>query len=258
MIVSDFDNTLINWHNSFDNYQVKILKRLKKSDIVFSLVTGRNVSFFNLFPELLEVVDYIISANGASIYDVKNKKFLYNICIADETVGKLINLGIENNYTFIINEFDKIYKYGNLKKIDSIDFELNRHYLCQQIVFYIENIDIDKFIETKLELYNVSVNNINKKDNIYSIDINERNVSKGSGVLWLCDYLKIDTEEVIAFGDGENDISMFKVVKKGICVDNACSNLKRYATEIVGSCNECGVFKYIENNILNINNNYEK
>ena len=105
-------------------------------------------------------------------------------------------------------------------------------------------------METLEKIENVTVNNVNKKNNRYSIDVNDSSVSKGNSVLWLCDYLGILSDEVIAFGDGENDISMFKVVGKRIAVDNACFELKKYADEIVFSCSENGVFKYLEDNVL--------
>jgi len=250
MIVSDFDLTLINYRDGFSEEQLNILRKLKNKGIIFSLVTGRNVNFFKLFPELFEIIDYIVSSNGGAIYYDKNNKFIYNICIKEESLDKLINYGIDNNFTFIINELDKVYKYGTLKKIDSIDFDINRQYFCEQIIFYIENIDINKVMETFEKLDGVTVNNVNKKNNRYSIDINDSSVSKGSSLLYLCNYLNISVDDVLAFGDGENDISMFKIAGKKVAVDNACLELKKYADEIINSCYENGVFKYIENNIL--------
>lgn len=250
MVVSDFDMTLINYRDGFSKYQLDTLRNLKNKGFIFFLVTGRNVNFFNLFPKLLEYVDYIISSNGGAIFDIKNNKFLYNVCINGDSFNKLISYGIKNNFTFVINELDKVYKYGNLKKIDSIKFDINRQYFSEQIVFYVENIDINNVMKTLNNIDNVVVNNVNKKDNRYSIDINDNSVSKGSSLLWLCDYLNIDCNDVIAFGDGENDISMFKVAGKKIAVDNACDELKKYADEIVGSCYNNGVFNYINNNIL--------
>ena len=250
MVVSDFDMTLINYREEFNKYQLNTLRKLKSEGIIFSLVTGRNVSFFKLFPELLEFVDYIISSNGGLIFDVKNNKFLYNVCIKENSFEKLIDYGLKNNYTFVINELDKVYKYGNLKKIDSIDFDINRQYFSEQIVFYVENIEINNIMKTIESIDNVVVNNVNRKENRYSFDVNDSSVSKGSSLLWLCNYLNIKSSEVIAFGDGENDISMFKVVDMGIAVDNACVELKKYANEIVDSCYNNGIFDYINNNIL--------
>ena len=112
------------------------------------------------------------------------------------------------------------------------------------------DIRFDECLETIKDIENVSINYISEKKCRYTIDINSKDVSKGNSLLWLCEYLDISSMEVIGFGDGDNDISMFKVIGKSICVDNASDNLKKFADEITLSYNENGVFKYIEENIL--------
>ena len=67
MIFSDFDNTMLDYYsinNYFDDYKIGILKKLQNKGIKFCIVTGRSVSFFYQFSNLLEVVDYIIGSNG--------------------------------------------------------------------------------------------------------------------------------------------------------------------------------------------------
>ena len=139
MVVSDFDNTLMIYPSRFSDEQINVLKRLRYRGIKFGIITGRSINFFKQFPDLLSVTDYIISSNGGSIYDVANNKFIYSLCINQISLDKMIKLGLDNGYTFIINEMDKVYKYGNLKKIDSIEFIEGREYKAEQIIFYIED-----------------------------------------------------------------------------------------------------------------------
>ena len=80
IIFSDFDETMLNYHsnkNYFDDYQIDVLKKVKEAGIKFGIVTGRPVDFFDQFPSILPYVDYILASNGACIYDVCNKKFIY-------------------------------------------------------------------------------------------------------------------------------------------------------------------------------------
>lgn len=42
----------------------------------------------------------------------------------------------------------------------------------------------------------------------FFLEILPRNIGKGNAILWLCDYLKINPQEVICFGDSMNDESM--------------------------------------------------
>ena len=102
-----------------------------------------------------------------------------------------------------------------------------------------------------MEYYNtICVNNAGFWRENCSFDINDKSVSKGKSIEWLCDYLKIDKDDSIGFGDGVNDVSLFDAVGKSIVMENASDNVKNQADDTTLSCYENGVFKYIENNIL--------
>lgn len=75
--------------------------------------------------------------------------------------------------------------------------------------------------------------------------------NKGTGLeALLRDYYKgsIKPEEVIAFGDGENDVSMFKVAGMSVAMGNAMNEeLKRVATWRAGWTNDDGaVGRFLE------------
>ena len=95
MIFSDFDETMLDYYsvdNYFDKYKISVLKKVQEKGIKFCIVTGRSVPFFKQFPNLLEVVDYIIGSNGACIYDVKNNKFISHTVID----GNRLNHTVDN------------------------------------------------------------------------------------------------------------------------------------------------------------------
>lgn len=254
MIFSDFDNTLLNYYsdnNYFDDYQISILKKVKEKGIKISVITGRTVAFFDQFPNLLEVIDYIIGSNGACVYDVKRKNFIYQDVIEYESLNKLIEYVINNNHAFLLNCLDKRYHYGEWNRLKGDNYVEGVEYNCEQIVVSFSKRyadDIARFIEY---LDNVIVTNTTDWGNEYSVDINNSNVSKGNTARWLCNYLSIDLEETIGFGDGVNDISTFKVVGKSIAMSNASDNVKSMADDITTfTCEEYGLYKYIEDNIL--------
>ena len=66
----------------------------------------------------------------------------------------------------------------------------------------------------------------------------------------MCNYLGIDINESIFFGDGDNDISAFKVIGKGVAMENASAKIRQICDDVTLSCENNGVFKYIEDNIL--------
>jgi len=55
--------------------------------------------------------------------------------------------------------------------------------------------------------------------------------NKGLAIQTLCNQLNIAHDKVVVFGDGENDVEMFKHFD-GICVANACASLKKIAKRV--------------------------
>ena len=253
VIFSDFDNTMLDYYsenNYFDEYKLSILSKIRKKGIKFCIVTGRSIAFFNQFPNLLENIDYIMGSNGACIYDVINKKFILQDIIEKEDFDEIIGYLMKKNYSFAINCKDKRFKYGNWNTSDCLDFNENDEYLCEQIVFETSKEDFEEVFNYLEVVGNARINNIACWQDGFGIDINDRGVSKGNAIKWLCNYLDVDINDAIAFGDGDNDVTMFEAVNKGVAVGNAVDKLKVLAKEVTLDCHDNGIYKYIEENIL--------
>ena len=253
VIFSDFDNTMLNYYsdnNYFDDYQIGVLSKLKQRGLKFCIVTGRSVTFFNRFPNLMNVVDYIIGSNGACIYDVKNDKYIYQKFIGDNELNKLIYYSLEHNYSFLLNCLNKRYQCGEYDSIGVNKYEDGNHYDCEQMIISFKKSDSDEVARFVQYLNNIIVNNATEWDDKYSVDINLKGVSKGVAVQWLYEKLDIKKEDTVGFGDGSNDVSLFGVVGKSVSVENANSNIKAQADDVTLSCEDYGIYKYIEDNIL--------
>ena len=70
------------------------------------------------------------------------------------------------------------------------------------------------------------------------IDVIPENGGKGEGIKAMLKYLKISEEEVMAFGDGGNDIEMLQAVKYGIAMGNAGENVKEAALYVTKDVDE--------------------
>ena len=243
VIFSDFDETMLNYHsekNYFDDMQINILKRIREKNIIFCIVTGRNVHFFDQFPEILPYVSYIIASNGACIYDVKNQRFIYQKFVGEQEVVTLLDYINENNFDIFYN-FNGFQVYND--KI--VDYKA-----CEQIILSFNDTYLETVLDDIKNIPYVVYNNICRHGNRYTIDVNDSSVSKGNAVKFLCDYLNIDKDNTIGFGDSDNDVSMFYEVGKSISVENGTDRIKMLANHIALSSEESGIFKYIDENIL--------
>ena len=84
----------------------------------------------------------------------------------------------------------------------------------------------------------------------YNIEINAVGVNKGTGLVNLGKMLGIRREEIMACGDGDNDIAMLKEVGFGVAMANAEEKVKAVADYITESNNDEGAAKAIEKFVL--------
>ena len=72
------------------------------------------------------------------------------------------------------------------------------------------------------------------------------NPDKGTCLTYVADHLNISTDDCYAFGDSNNDISMFKAAGHGIAMGNACDELKEIAEYVTDSVNDDGIYHAFE------------
>lgn len=85
----------------------------------------------------------------------------------------------------------------------------------------------------------------------YYYEIMPKDVSKGHALLEIAEYLGIDQENIIAFGDQDNDMSMIQMAGVGVAMGNAIDSLKAAADYVTLTNNEDGIAVYLEKYLLN-------
>jgi len=78
------------------------------------------------------------------------------------------------------------------------------------------------------------------------LEVMDAKVSKGQGLSFAMERLSLKREEVIAFGDEENDIPMFACAGFSVAPSNAKDTVKAKADLVVGSNVEDGVAAFLE------------
>lgn len=83
-----------------------------------------------------------------------------------------------------------------------------------------------------------------------NLEINAAGATKGGGILRLAEYLDISPNQTMAFGDGENDITMIENAGIGVVMENGAPFLKEKADYITLSNEEAGVAAAIRKFVL--------
>ncbi len=239
----DIDGTLTNSKQELTENVINSLRYLKNKGIILVLTSGRWDSYIlkynkdNLF-------DYIIANNGAEIYDINNNKVLYEEFMDKIDINIIDSYCNENNIEMINNTYFN--RSNNI--IDNIYQSV---IICKSIQ------EVDDLKQYVNELNNTYISYISfayyKKitKNSYTININNKITNKGKSVKYMLDYLNIDKENSICFGDNINDLDMFNNVGIKVCMDNGSNKLKELSDYITLSNDEDGVAYFINNYIKN-------
>jgi len=160
----------------------------------------------------------------------------------DDDYQFIMKYAIEKNYSILLNHLDKQY----LLDLENKNVDVS----CEQVILSFPEENLSEVLESFGRKKHIIINNMTRRNGYCSIDINHIDTSKGKTVCWLCRFLKIDLHDTVAFGNEENDISMFSVVGKSVAVGNSSDKIKQNSDDVSLNCENNGVFKYIEDNIL--------
>lgn len=275
-VFTDIDGTLKNSKRKVSNYTRETLKRCKDEGLQIILVSGRSRQNMLKFIEDIDVCEYIISSNGAEIYDIQKNKKIYADTIDKKQVKMLYDYVKKNNFTIKLNYEDKlaINKKNSSDDIEAFKADVEDFKTDEEILNIINNKEIvqcvimneniEKLKEFKRYFYenfnNLKIENESKKlknedlpdEESYYCDIINKDASKGRAVEKLMRELEYSIQEVVTIGDGENDISMFKATDNSVAMGNASEYVKKFANYVTKSNDEDGL-AYMLNMILNKN-----
>ncbi len=75
----------------------------------------------------------------------------------------------------------------------------------------------------------------------HNLEFTRSGVTKGTGLRFLCEYLKIDMEQTMACGDTQNDMDILKTAGIGVAMGNATPEIREIADYVTLSNEESGV-----------------
>lgn len=258
IVFIDIDGTLVNKRKRVTMKTRKMVKRLVDKNIYVVLVSGRDILHTIDKSRKALASNIIISSNGSDIYNYKTNKHIYISEIPKDKVNKIWDYCNKKQIGVMIKtkegKFINKYLIGKDKE-NGILVTNKKELKDQQVtqIIFISN-DIELILSTKsfikdidlaINHYSNSFLDVSISDR-YSLDINNKDVSKGHGIKILLDYLKIKKEESICFGDYYNDIEMFKESGIKVAMGNACKELKEKADYITETNDKNGVAVFID------------
>lgn len=260
MIALDIDGTLTNSKKQITPGVKKALKKAQEKGVKVVLASGRPTTGILPLAEELELKTYggyILSFNGGKIIDCKTDEVIYEKMIPEEKISEIYEFAQENNVSLLSYHKQHIITESPDNKYVQIESKINRMPV-KQIENFVEYVDFpvvkcmmlgDGDYLEKLE--RKAVDQLGDDLSIYRsepyfLETMPQNIDKANGLEKLLEHEGLTREELIACGDGFNDVSMIGYAGLGVAMDNAQPAVKQVANYVTSSCDEDGVAKVVE------------
>jgi len=255
LIAVDMDGTFLNSKMEYNRPRFrKLYLRMKELEIRFVVASGNQ--YFQLksfFEDFQDEITYV-AENGAFIIDQGKELFSVDInenlnrkvmdFIRDNPTMRVIICGKNNAYVLKTDQelFDGASRYFHrIKKVNSFD-EISDQILKFSFIF--RNSTAASYVPMFIESFGELMFPVTSGPN--NIDLIVPGVTKGAGLEMLCEKWGISRDEVLVFGDSNNDLEMIRYAKFGYAMRNAGDSVKDVTDLIADSNEEDGVNTIIE------------
>lgn len=262
LYISDLDGTLLRSDETTSEYTNRTLNELTKQGILFSYATARSIVTAKKVTAGLEAKIPVIVYNGAFILDHATGEVLAENFFdagVHEVLQELFAAGV---YPIVYAMIEGKERFSYIESMTSQatrnfiatrnDFRKNPVKSTEELLhgslFYITCIDEAEKLYPVYQTYQDRYHCIYHQD-IYSheqwLEIMPLTSTKANAILKLKKMLGCD--KIVAFGDGINDMEMFRLADESYAVQNAAPELKKIATDVIGSNQEDAVARWLAN-----------
>ncbi len=259
----DLDGTLIHDGNPISPYTKHVLERLRAKGYQYTIATGRNLSGARGNADELEIDIPLIMSNGA-VLQTRRGKVISQKCLPPEALQTTMELCRENYNDLALYVCDHIYVIElteNMKKLyRSIQDDLYEIGSWETISEKFTQVNKCVIIDSSNERNLVDLQSrldqslkssaITLRTGPIMMEVQPKNVTKATGLEDLANHLGLKIDEIIAFGDYDNDAEMLKAAGLGIAVGEATPACLANADLLVASAADDGPAHFLEDHFL--------
>ncbi len=246
-VVLDLDGTLFQKDKTVSERTIQILRQWRQMGKEIIIATGRPPRFvFGRIPERIQY-GHSVCYNGAQVY--QDRQLIYQSLISGAAVSEILEwlqfqypgctLSVEVDDCLFSN--CSLEKYGAHIEHQVVDFNSREFKNAAKILVDIREITDISLMDTHLPGNCQMVVTGNAWGEIFLKD-----VSKLAGVKLVLDSLGFALEEVVAFGDENNDLELIAAAGLGVAMGNATAEVKQVAGLVTATNEEDGIALILE------------
>lgn len=259
-IALDLDGTLTNHEKVVTPKTREALLQASAKGAVIILASGRPTYGIEPVAECLELNKqggYILSYNGGNIVNAKTGEKLFSQFLPDEVIPELYAYAKEHGHALLgyagneiitempddqyVKEESRINKM-NIRKVDNLFESLEPHPTKLLMTG-----DPTLMLKAEEEL----VEKLGDRMDIFRsapffLELVPKGIDKAKSLSRLLTKINLTPADMIAFGDGYNDLSMLKLAGMGVAMENAAPEVRAEADYVTLSNEEDGVAAALE------------
>ena len=209
LIASDLDGTLLNEEGMLSEKTAECIRNAQQAGILWVAATGRSLKTASELMRTAGVSPEYLLLNGAE-FRKSDGTLIFQKSIEESCAQEIIQMLMEKK----------------------LDFEIDAQIKIQKIFIFPEEQNklknIKEFLKKRQDITVTS-------SATWNIEITDRQANKGAMLEQIAEYYGWSKEEVLVFGDGNNDISMFEKFPHSRAVKNAVESLKKNAEKVIES-----------------------
>lgn len=256
------DGTLLNSKKQLSATTIAGLIKAQKNGIRLALASGRSANRLHTYAQQLSLDKHqglLIEGNGVGVVDfgddthiilnrMQEAEAVEVLTLIKAVNAETIIMGSENAFIILpdgqsescwMNRMQPEGKMGRvieiIKDLSQVNEPINKICICE--------------CDEKIEQVRACLIQSDYWCGLVDpgwLEITPQRISKGNGLKAIMNKYHLNSDEVICFGDGENDASMFKVAKYGIAMGNALGSLKTVCYDETSSNDNDGIINYLK------------
>jgi len=266
LVVIDIDGTLLIRADEISIENKAALAELKKRGVAVSLCSGRAIQAARSVINQLDIDGYHIFFDGALVTDPAGRDHVYIKTIEDGIVRRAVQFAHENGV--IMDLFTATGYYAEREswvtdirrdyfKIIPTLIDFSRLPAGEKVVkgtlvvrSAAEKAGADKFRQTFAKELHLSLTKTPAYADVDFINVIAAGVSKRTALDALTKRMNVPLEQVMAIGDGPNDVPILSAVGMGVAMGNASPDVKAIARYVTEDVDHNGVAEAIRKFIL--------
>lgn len=271
LIATDLDGTLLDDKKQVPERNMQALQECAARGIVIVPATGRTVRGIPDRIRELPGVRYVITTNGAVVADLEKNCIIDSCRLPMEKAVEIMELAADSSDEIMYDAYidgdgfsmerflsnvryyvktegmEELIRKTRQVVPDTIQYVRDQAKEVDKINFFFVDLDAKERMRETLK----TVEGILVTSSIpNNLEINAAGADKGGALLRLASYLNMEPAETMAFGDGENDLSMMEKAGIGIAMENGEKSVRKAADYVTLTNEEAGVAAAIEKFIL--------